>query len=73
MAVLLQGYAGGDWITNAELLELPVQILVPAATENVVTRKNADRIKAQLIVEGAKYWHLPQEYIEGLERIEVAP
>ncbi len=49
----LQGYAGGDWITNAELLELPVQILVPAATENVVTRKNADRIKAQLIVEGA--------------------
>ena len=49
----LQGYAGGDWITNAELLELPVQILVPAATENVITRKNAERIKAQLIVEGA--------------------
>ena len=27
----------------------------------------------QLIVEGARHWHLPQEYIEGLERIDVAP
>ncbi len=27
----------------------------------------------QLIVEGAKHWHLPQEYIEGLEQIKVAP
>jgi glutamate dehydrogenase (NAD(P)+) len=49
----LQGYEKGDLITNAELLELPVQILVPAATENVITSKNAGKIKARLIVEGA--------------------
>jgi glutamate dehydrogenase (NAD(P)+) len=49
----LQAYEAGDRVTNAELLELPVQILVPAATENVITKRNAERIKAQLIVEGA--------------------
>lgn len=27
----------------------------------------------RLIVEGAKYWHLPEEYIKGLDKIETAP
>jgi glutamate dehydrogenase (NAD(P)+) len=36
-----------------ELLELPVDILVPAAIENVITRENVNRIKAKLVVEGA--------------------
>ncbi len=49
----LQGFTSGDLITNAELLELPVDILVPAATENVITSKNAGKIKARLVVEGA--------------------
>ena len=49
----LDGFDGGDRVTNAELLELPVDILVPAATENVVTSKNAARIKAKWIIEGA--------------------
>ena len=49
----LAGYENGDWITNAELLELPVEIVVPAATENVITSKNADKVQARLIVEGA--------------------
>ncbi|WP_069808250.1 Glu/Leu/Phe/Val family dehydrogenase [Vulcanisaeta thermophila] len=40
-------------ITNEELLELPVDILVPAAVENVIHRGNANNIKAKLIVEGA--------------------
>ncbi|MCA8954683.1 MAG: Glu/Leu/Phe/Val dehydrogenase [Planctomycetes bacterium] len=44
---------GGDRITNAELLELDVDILVPAATENVITSKNAGNIQAKLVVEGA--------------------
>jgi glutamate dehydrogenase (NAD(P)+) len=40
-------------ITNEELLELDVDILVPAAIENVITERNAPRIKAKLIVEAA--------------------
>ncbi len=49
----LAGLDCGDRITNAELLELPVDILVPAATENVVTSKNAEKVQARMIVEGA--------------------
>ena len=45
--------ARGEKITNEELLELPVDILVPAALEGVITRKNASRIKAQIIAEAA--------------------
>jgi glutamate dehydrogenase (NAD(P)+) len=40
-------------VTNAELLELPCDVLVPAALENQVTAKNALRVKARLIIEAA--------------------
>jgi glutamate dehydrogenase (NAD(P)+) len=40
-------------ITNQELLELKCDILVPAAIENQITEKNAPRIKARIIAEGA--------------------
>lgn len=43
----------GDSVTNEELLELPVDILVPAATDRQITAANADRIRATMIVEGA--------------------
>ena len=49
----LEGYPGGDHITNEELLELEVDVLVPAALENVITRRNAPRIRARIIAEGA--------------------
>jgi glutamate dehydrogenase (NAD(P)+) len=50
---LINGYPKGQKITHEELLELDVDILVPAALENAITEENADRIKAKLIVEGA--------------------
>lgn len=50
---VLDGYKGADRIQSGELLTLPVDILVPAALEDVITRSNAADIKAKLIVEGA--------------------
>ena len=47
------GYPGTDPISNAELLELDVDILVPAALEGVIHQENASRIRARFIVEGA--------------------
>jgi glutamate dehydrogenase/leucine dehydrogenase len=49
----LEGFEGATVITNEELLTLPVDLLVPAATEDVITGSNAAHIKAKLIVEGA--------------------
>ncbi|MCD6106060.1 MAG: Glu/Leu/Phe/Val dehydrogenase [Thermoplasmata archaeon] len=45
------GYPGAQEISNPELLELDVDILVPAAIENVITGENADRIKAKVVLE----------------------
>jgi glutamate dehydrogenase (NAD(P)+) len=49
----LAGYSDADAVTNAELLELPCDVLVLAATENQVTVANAERISARLVAEGA--------------------
>jgi len=49
----LKGLPETEPVTNAELLELPCDVLVPAALENQVTAKNALRVKARLIVEAA--------------------
>jgi glutamate dehydrogenase (NAD(P)+) len=50
----LEGFAGGEKLENAgDLLTLQVDVLVPAAVEDVITTANADQIKAKLIVEGA--------------------
>jgi glutamate dehydrogenase (NAD(P)+) len=45
--------ARGQKVDNDELLELPVDILVPAALEGVITRRNASRIKAKIVAEAA--------------------
>ncbi len=49
----LAGYPRGTTCTNEELLTLPVDVLVPAALENVITTKNAGAIQAKIICEGA--------------------
>jgi glutamate dehydrogenase (NAD(P)+) len=47
------GYPGTERITNAELLELPCDVLVPSALEKVITVENAPRIQAKIVAEGA--------------------
>ncbi|MCB0833759.1 MAG: glutamate dehydrogenase [Bacteroidetes bacterium] len=49
----MKGFDGADAVSNDQLLEMECDILVPAALGHVITSKNADRIKAKLIVEGA--------------------
>ena len=49
----LEGFPEAESLENSEQLELDCEMIVPAATENQITSQNADRIKAQLIVEGA--------------------
>lgn len=46
-------YPGSQPVTNEELLEMDVDILIPAALEDVITADNAKNIKARLIAEGA--------------------
>ncbi|MDW8186382.1 MAG: Glu/Leu/Phe/Val dehydrogenase, partial [Anaerolineae bacterium] len=45
------GYPGAKEISNEELLELDVPVLIPAALENVITAGNAGRIKARIVAE----------------------
>ncbi len=45
------GLPESEPISNEELLELDVDVLVPAALENVITEKNAHRVKAKIVVE----------------------
>lgn len=49
----LEGYDKADAISGVELLTLDVDVLLPAALENVITTKNAGDIKARIICEGA--------------------
>jgi glutamate dehydrogenase (NAD(P)+) len=49
----LAGYPDADHVTNAELLELPCDVLVLAAREDQVTAANADRLQTRIVAEGA--------------------
>ena len=49
----LTTHGGGEKIGARELLELDVDVLVPAAVENQITAENADRIRAKVVIEGA--------------------
>jgi glutamate dehydrogenase (NAD(P)+) len=50
---ILEGFEGAEMITGEELFSLPVDVLIPAAMEDVITLKNAASIQAKMIVEGA--------------------
>jgi glutamate dehydrogenase (NAD(P)+) len=49
----LEGLRGTESITNEELLVLDCDVLAPCALEQVITRDNADQVKAKIIAEGA--------------------
>ncbi|MBI3246861.1 MAG: Glu/Leu/Phe/Val dehydrogenase [Deltaproteobacteria bacterium] len=49
----IAGYAEAEPLTNAELLELDCEVLMPCAMENQVTAANAGRVRAKVIAEGA--------------------
>jgi len=47
------GFPGAQPVTNAEILEIECDILIPAALENQITAANAERVKAKIIAEAA--------------------
>ena len=49
----MEGYKNAQLITNEELLALEVDVLVPAAKEDVITHENVNSLRCRLIVEGA--------------------
>jgi glutamate dehydrogenase (NAD(P)+) len=49
----LEGFGGGEPLSNEKLLEIECDVLLPAALENVITTKNAASIKAKIVCEGA--------------------
>ncbi|HTT45687.1 MAG TPA: Glu/Leu/Phe/Val dehydrogenase [Thermoplasmata archaeon] len=68
------GFPGAKTISNEELLELKVDILVPAALENQLTAKNADKVNAKLIAEAANGPTLPEaDSIFFQKKITVLP
>jgi glutamate dehydrogenase/leucine dehydrogenase len=68
------GFPGAKAISNEELLELKVDILVPAALENQLGPKNADKVQAKLIAEAANGPTLPEaDSIFFQKKITVLP
>lgn len=49
----VKGFPKAEFISNKDLLELECDVLVPAALEGVITKKNANNIKAKIIAEAA--------------------
>ena len=70
----VEDYGKGSKVSNQALLELPVDVLVPAALENQITEQNAPRIKAKVILELANGPTTPQaEEILSKRGITVIP
>jgi glutamate dehydrogenase (NAD(P)+) len=49
----LEGFPGVERVTNAGILELPCDVLIPAAIQNQITGENAERIRCRILAEGA--------------------
>ncbi len=70
----LEGFTGGKWITNEELLACECDVLIPAAIEQVITRNNAAHVKAKIVVELANGPTTPEgDEILGKKGVLVIP
>ncbi len=49
----IKGFAGGEDMDKADAMFLDCDVLIPAATENVITSQNADRLRCKILCEGA--------------------
>jgi glutamate dehydrogenase (NAD(P)+) len=49
----VEGFPGTESITNQQLFALDVDVLIPAALENQITRENASGVRARIVIEGA--------------------
>ncbi len=49
----VRGFPGGESVGNQDILEQECEVLLPAAVENVITQRNAGRLRARILVEGA--------------------
>ncbi len=68
------GFPGAEPISNRELLELPCDVLVPAAVGGQITVENADRIRARVVTEGANGPTTPEaDQILGDRGVTVIP
>jgi glutamate dehydrogenase/leucine dehydrogenase len=54
------GFPGAKSISNEEVLEAKADILIPAALENQITKKNADKVQAKIVAEAANGPTLPE-------------
>jgi len=54
------GFPHAQQVSVQEVLEVPCEILIPAATEGVITAKNADRVQARIVAEAANGPTTPQ-------------
>ncbi len=70
----LEGYNKAQKITNEELLELDVDVLIPAALERAITAENADKVRAKIIVEAANGPTTPEaDEILNSKGIKIVP
>ncbi|MCI4327924.1 MAG: Glu/Leu/Phe/Val dehydrogenase [Thermoplasmata archaeon] len=67
-------FPGSRSITNEEILELPVDVLIPAALENQITKRNADKVQAKIVAEAANGPTVPEADVTLFEKkITVLP
>lgn len=70
----VKGFGGGQEVDGQELLKMPCDVLVPAATARQITSENAEQISARIIAEGANSSITPEaDIILNQRRIWVIP